>query len=87
MARMTESEKVQGRLEVAKINGGAAAATPRGNGRFTVEGRAGDRYTVQVFDRETMRCDCKAGQYGNNPCWHQAATFLRIIADSTLVTA
>jgi hypothetical protein len=81
-SRLTEREKLEGRLHAAKVNGGAAAATPRGDGRFTVVGRAGDRYTVQVFDLETMTCDCKAGQFGT-ACWHAAATYLRIIADRT----
>ncbi len=80
---MTEREKVQGRLATAKINGGAAAAEPRGNGRFTVTGRAGDRYTVQAFGLETFVCDCKAGRYGGD-CWHKAATYLRMISDGAV---
>jgi len=78
--RMTEREKFESRLHAAQVNGGAAAVTPRGNDRFTVEGRAGARYTVQVFNLEMMACDCKAGQFGN-ACWHQAATYMRLIAD------
>jgi uncharacterized Zn finger protein len=79
-AKMTEREKLEGRLEAAKINGGASAAIPRGNDRYTVEGRAGARYTVQVFNLETMACDCKAGINGV-ACWHAAAVYLRIVAD------
>ena len=87
-AATTYRSKVEGRLQAAQINGGAAAAQPRGDGRFLVTGRAGDRYTVKVFDLETMLCDCKAGRYGT-PCWHAAAAYLRIIADraAALVTA
>jgi|GEM_PF-3174050 len=81
--RMTEQERIEGRLAAAKINGGAHAATPRGEGRYTVEGRAGARYTVQVFNLETMACDCKAGLFGN-ACWHAAAVYLRIVADQAV---
>jgi hypothetical protein len=80
---MTEREKLQSRLEAAKINGGAAAAIPRGNDRYTVEGRAGARYTVWVLGDRYM-CDCKAGMYGN-ACYHAACAYLRIIADRTVV--
>jgi uncharacterized Zn finger protein len=79
-ARRTEREKIEGRLAAARVNGGAQAATPRGNDRYTVEGRAGARYTVQFFNLESMACDCRAGIFGN-ACWHAAATYLRIIAD------
>jgi len=77
----TYREKIEGRLQVAKINGGAAAAEPRGNDRYTVEGRAGARYTVWALNAETFFCDCKAGTTSGTPCWHAAAAFLRIIAD------
>ncbi len=53
----TYREKIEGRLEAAKVNGGAAAVEPRGNGRFTVEGRAGARYTVWALNAETFLCD------------------------------
>lgn len=81
-------DKVEGRLHAAQINGGASAATPRGDDRYTVVGRAGDRYTVLAVDLETMRCDCKADQYGA-PCWHAASVYLRIVAGraTMLVTA
>ncbi len=81
---MTEREKVESRLQAAKTNGGAAAATPRGEDRYTVIGRAGDRYTVQAFTLERMVCDCRAGQFDRD-CWHKAATFLRVVADRTAV--
>ncbi len=77
----THREKIEGRLEAAKVNGGAAAAEPRGNGRYTVEGRAGARYTVWALNAETFFCDCKAGTTSGTPCWHAAAAFLRIVAD------
>ncbi len=77
----TYREKIEGRLQVAKVNGGAAAAEPRGNGRYTVEGRAGARYTVWALNAETFFCDCKAGTTSGTPCWHAAAAFLRIVAD------
>lgn len=79
---MSYRTKVEGRLEAAKINGGAAAATPRGNDRYTVVGREGARYTVMVFNIETMACDCRAGRNGGGtPCWHAAAVYLRLVAD------
>ncbi len=79
---MTFRAKVEGRLEAAKINGGASVVTPRDGDRFTVVGREGARYTVQVFNLETMACDCKAGRNGGGtPCWHAAAVYLRMIAD------
>jgi hypothetical protein len=68
---MTTREKLEGRLEAAKVNGGAAAAQPRGDGRYAVTGRAGDRYTAHVLSLDAIRCDCKAGQFGN-ACWHAA---------------
>lgn len=80
---MTHREKIEGRLHAAQVNGGAAAATPRGNNRYTVTGRSGSRYTVAVFDLESMICDCKAGSYGT-PCWHTAAVYLRLIADQVI---
>ncbi len=76
----TYREKIEGRLLAAKVNGGAAAAEPRGNGRYTVEGRSGARYTVWALNAETFFCDCKAGTTSGTPCWHAAAAFLRIIA-------
>ncbi len=82
--RMTEREKIESRLYVAKINGGASAAMPRGDDRYTVVGRAGDRYTVRAFGLERMTCDCRAGQFSRD-CWHKAATFLRLVADRTAV--
>lgn len=82
---MTYREKIESRLHAAQVNGGAAAATPRDAGLYTVTGRAGARYSVRVFGLEEMRCDCKAGQFGN-PCWHAAAAFLRTIADRTNAT-
>ena len=82
--RMTEREKIEGRLAAAKVNGGAAAATPRGNGRYTVIGRADGRYTVEVLNRETMMCDCASGRHGGF-CWHAAAVYLRIIADESMI--
>jgi uncharacterized Zn finger protein len=82
-ARMTEREKLQGRLDAVKVNGGASAAQPRGNDRYTVEGRSGGRYTVQVFTIETMACDCRAGIHGV-ACWHSAAVYLRLIADAAV---
>jgi uncharacterized Zn finger protein len=83
---MTHRAKIESRLHAAQINGGAAAATLRAADLYTVTGRAGDRYSVKVFGLEEMRCDCKAGQYGN-PCWHAAAAFLRIVADRTEIQA
>ena len=77
----TYREKIEGRLEAAKVNGGAAAAEPRGNDRYTVEGRSGARYTVWALNAETFFCDCKAGTTSGTPCWHAAAVFLRIVAD------
>ena len=58
---MTERQKLQGRLDAAKINGGTAAVTPRGNDRYTVEGRAGARYTVQGFGLETWPAAAEPG--------------------------
>jgi uncharacterized Zn finger protein len=81
---MTAREKLTARFEAAKINGGAAAAEPRANGRYTVTGRAGDRYTCHVRSLDHIACDCKAGQHGK-PCWHAAATFLRYIADQSVL--
>ncbi len=83
--RMTEREKVQGRLEAAKVNGGAAAATPRGNDRYTVSGRTGTRYTVFAPSLETLVCDCKAGVHGGD-CWHKASVYLRMLADRAIAT-
>jgi hypothetical protein len=81
--RMSEREKMEGRLRAAQINGGAAAATPRGDGRYTVISRDGvTRYTVYAVTREYFRCDCKSGQFRENACWHSAAAFLRVTADS-----
>ncbi len=77
----TYREKIESRLLAAKVNGGAAAAEPRGNGRYTVEGRAGARYTVWALNAETFFCDCAAGTKSGTPCWHAAAAFLRIVAD------
>lgn len=77
---MTHRAKVQGRLHAARVNGGAAAVTPRADGLYTVTGRAGNRYTVRAFGLEDLHCDCRAGQFGT-PCWHAAAAFLRIVAD------
>ena len=82
----TLREKLQSRLHAANVNGGASAAQPRGNGIFTVTGRAGARYSVKVFDLETIVCDCKAGQF-SNPCWHAGAAYLRLIADRAIVGA
>lgn len=80
--RMTEREKAEGRLAAAIINGGAAAAIPRGDDRYTVLGRSGDRYTVHAFCLDDLRCDCKAGLLGGGTaCWHAAAVYLRLIAD------
>lgn len=79
-------DRLQGRLHAAEVNGGAQAAQPRGNGIFTVFGRAETRYTVRIFDLDNIRCDCKAGQYGT-PCWHAGAAYLRAIADRALETA
>lgn len=76
----TYQEQVSSRFAAAKINGGASAAQPRGNGRYTVTGRAGDRYTCFVIDLDNVKCDCRAGQF-DKPCWHAAAAFLRHIAD------
>jgi hypothetical protein len=79
---MTWKEKVEGRIKAAIVNGGASAATPRGDGRFTVRGRAGDRYTVVTFGLGAMvRCDCKAGIH-DVPCWHAAAVYLLMVASS-----
>jgi hypothetical protein len=83
-ARMSENQKIQGRLDAAKINGGAHAVTSRGNDRYTVEGRTGNRYTVFAPSLETILCDCKAGLLGHTPCWHAAATFLFIVSESTV---
>jgi hypothetical protein len=77
---MTTREKLESRLEAAKVNGGASAATPRGDGRYTVTGRAGARYTAYVLSLDTIACDCRAGQFGN-ACWHAAAAYLRVVAD------
>jgi hypothetical protein len=78
-------DRVQDRLQVAKINGGAACAEPRGNGRFTVHGRTGNRYTCVIVDRETIICDCRSGLYhGPSSCWHSACAFLRAIADGAV---
>lgn len=83
MPNMTHQEKLEGRLHAAKVNGGAAAVEPRGNGIFTVYGRTENRYTVRVFGLEDMLCDCKAGQHGGM-CWHAAAVYLRILADASV---
>jgi len=83
---MTHVQKVDARFHAAKVNGGAAAAEPRGNGLFTVTGRAGARYSVRAWSLDHITCDCRAGQFGN-PCWHAAAAFLRHIADSMAVPA
>ncbi len=74
---------LQGRLHAAKVNGGASAAQPRGNGIFTVIGRARDRYTVRVETLDRISCDCRAGQYGA-PCWHVAAAYLRVVSDNAV---
>lgn len=81
----THRARIQGRLHAAQINGGAAAATPRGGDLYTVTGRTGTHYSVKVVDLDNIFCDCKAGQCGV-PCWHSAAAFLRIIADRAGVT-
>jgi hypothetical protein len=72
---------IQGRLRAAKVNGGASAAQPHGDGRYTVTGRADARYTVHVASLDAIACDCPAGIYGK-PCWHAAAAYLRVVADS-----
>lgn len=73
---------IQGRLQAAKVNGGASAAQPRGDGRYVVTGRADARYTVHVASLDAIACDCPAGIH-DKPCWHAAAAFLRYVADST----
>jgi len=77
----TYREKIEGRLEAAKVNGGATAAEPRGNDRYSVTGRSGARYTVWAVNAETFLCDCKAGTTSGTPCWHAAAAYLRTLAD------
>ncbi len=62
-------EKIEGRLEAAKVNGGATAAEPRGNDRYSVTGRSGARYTVWAVNAETFLCDCRAGTTSGTPCW------------------
>lgn len=72
-----------GRLHAAKINGGAVCAEPRGSGRYTVRGRGDTRYTCVARSLDCIECDCKAGiYYGFNSCWHSAAVYLRMLADS-----
>lgn len=79
---LSEREQLRGRLHAAKVNGGATAAIPRGNGRYMVTGRAETRYTVNLLGDRAM-CDCKAGSFGR-PCWHAAAAWLRRLADSVV---
>ena len=84
--KMTMAERIAGRLAVAKINGGAAAAAPQGRGIYIVQGRVGSRYTVRVrgLDLGAVQCDCPAGIKGHGaPCWHGASAWLRFIADSS----
>jgi len=78
----TAAEQLAGRLHAAKVNGGAAVATPRGNGRYGVTGRAETRYTVHLIGDRAF-CDCKAGSFGR-PCWHAAAAWLRRLADTAV---
>jgi hypothetical protein len=81
-------EQAQGRLAAAIVNGGAQAAEPRGNGTYTIRGRAGDRYTCRVISLDVVQCDCKAAiSRGSNACWHSAAAWLRAVADRTLEVA
>lgn len=88
MAHMTVAQKEAGRLAAAKINGGASAALPRGNGRYTVTSRDGETcYTCQVVTLDYVRCDCKAGQYRENACWHAACAWLAAVASSALKVA
>jgi hypothetical protein len=83
---MTERERIEGRLQAAKLNGGAAAAQPRGSGRYLVTGRDGHtRYTVQVAGPDRAFCDCPAGIHRNADgfpgCWHTVAALMRDLAD------
>lgn len=86
---MSLREQVEGRLKAAQINGGAAAAEPRGNGRYVVTGRDGHtRYTVHVLSAENAACDCPAFVKGGGRfCWHAAAALLRNLADSQAMVA
>jgi uncharacterized Zn finger protein len=81
--RMTEREKAESRLRAALVNGGAKAAQPRGDSRYTVYGRTENRYTVFAPSMERMICDCPAGTFDKD-CWHKAAVYLRLVADSTV---
>lgn len=74
---------LEGRLHAARVNGGPAAARPRGNGIYTVVGRGDVRYTVRARSLDSFECDCPAGRHGV-ACWHVAAVYLRIVAHLTL---
>ena len=78
--------QLERRLAAAALNGGAQAVTPRNANLYTVTGRAGTRYTVATFGLESIRCDCKAGLC-DVPCWHAAAVYLRLVADSARTEA
>jgi hypothetical protein len=84
---MSLRQKLEARLAVAKLNGGAAAALPRGNGRFCVIGRVGNaRYTGLAHSVDRFSCDCRHGQYAGTDasCYHAACVYLRLLADRSI---
>ena len=80
---------LEGRIETARLNGGPSAVTPRGANRYTVVGRAGDRYTVVVTGSyshaENYACDCAAGLHGRD-CWHEAAVWLLFVSMTAMAS-
>jgi hypothetical protein len=66
----------QAAVDRARALGGARKARDLGNGRYLVTGRRGDEYRVAVDLHGDYACTCPAGQQGN-PCWHQAAAWLK----------
>jgi hypothetical protein len=74
--------RVQAALYRAREHGGAKAAKPIANGEFRVIGVNGT-YFVTAFGGDAYRSTCPAGTHGR-PCWHQAASWLRSIADKAV---
>jgi uncharacterized Zn finger protein len=80
---MSSREKIEGRLAAAALNGGASNVIAKGDDHYLVVGRAGTRYTVFAPSLERMLCDCPSGIHGGI-CWHQAAVYLKKVADSAI---
>src|SRR5437016_302328 len=78
VATMTSGtrESYQAAVDRARAVGGGRKAQDLGGGRYLVVGRRGDEYRVCVDPRGDYACTCPAGQQGN-PCWHQAAVWIK----------